>query len=171
MARSKFTVIPSRPVPLVLDGSIVFDATTKRDRSSTGQATEYPKESGLDPLSDDVIFDSDRLSVTAHFVDFPLYFGVGQFGFAGRARGLTDVVRAIRLAKVPCTVVTGDDILSSMVITSIGEPRTADTGDAVDLDIEFVHVEIGELGLTAAIFDAASQALGAEEPVIVGLKP
>lgn len=171
MARSKFTIIPTRPVDLVQDARIVFDATTKRDRTSGGQATEFPKESGLDPLTDDVIFDSDRLSLTAHFTDFPLYYGADQYGYRGRARAMTDVVRAVRRAKVPCTVLTGDDILVSMVITSIGEPRTADTGDAVDLDIEMVHVEIGEVGLTAAIFDAASQALGAEEPVIVGLKP
>jgi hypothetical protein len=171
VARSKFAVIPTRPVPLVVGAFLEFDATTKRDRTSGGQVTEFPKESGLDPLNDDVIFDSERLTVTAHFTDFPLYYGPAQVGFPGRAKIYSDSVRLIRERKVPCIVLSGDDILLSMVITSLGEPRTADTGDAVDMEIEFVHVEIGELGLAQALVDAASQALGAEEPVIIGLKP
>ena len=170
MARAKFTLIPTRPVPLI-GGLLDFDATTKRDRRRQGQVIMHPKESGLDPLTDDVILDPERISVTAHFVDYPLYYGPLQFEYPGRAKTLADSVRLLQEKKIPCIVLFGDDVLTSMVIASIGDSRGPDTGDAVDLDLEIVHVEIGELGLVQALVDAASQALGAEQSVDIGWIP
>lgn len=170
MARSRFAVIPTRPMPLV-GAFIECDATTKRARRRSGQVVMHPKESGLDPLTDDVILDPESLSVTAHFVDFPLYYGPTQFGFPGRAKLLADQVRDLQDRKIPCIVLSGDDILTSMVVQSVGDTRTAETGDAVDMEIELVHIEIGELGLQSAIIDSVSQALGAEQPAVIGLKP
>ena len=43
-----------------------------------------------------LIFDSERLTVTAHFTDFPLYYGPAQVGFPGRAKIYSDSVRLIR---------------------------------------------------------------------------
>lgn len=170
MARAKFTLIPTRPVAL-LGGLLDFDATTKRDRRRGGVVVQHPKESGLEPLADDVILDPDRIVVTAHFVDFPLYYGPLQVGFSGRAKLFADSARLLQEKKIPCIVLSGDDVLTSMVIASLGDSRTADTGDAVDLDLEIVHVEIGEIGLVQALVDAATQALGAEDPVDIGWVP
>ncbi len=171
MPRCKFALIPTRPVPLVTGNVLDFDATTKQDVQSSGSAIQHPKESALEPLTDDVYLDPDRIAVTAHFVDFPLYYGTQIPPFAGRAKLLADSVRLLREKKIPCIVLMGDDVFLSMVITSIGTPRGVDTGGAVDMDIELNHIEMGEIPGIDAIIDAASQALGAEPPVVIGLKP
>lgn len=171
MPRSRVVLIPTRPIALLGGAFLTFDATTRRARRRSGQAVTHPKQSGLDGLTDDVLLDPEVVSMTCHFVDYPLYYGPAQFGFAGRAKVLADEVRDLQAKKILCILLMGDDVLPSMAVVSTSDTRSAETGDAVDIDVELSHVEVGELGLSSALVDAASQALGADEPAIIGIKP
>lgn len=169
MARARFSIIPKLPISLagvLLD----FDATTRQVRSVSGRAIRHPKQSAIEPLTDDVQLDPATLTVTGHFVDYPLYYGPLQVGFPGRARTLADALYDLQAKKIPCIVIAGDSILLSMVIESISESRTPTTGDAVDLDFTMAHIDIGELSTVAAVVDAQSQALGSNPPPQIGFK-
>lgn len=152
---ARFSIIPTRPVTGVGE-QLDFDATTSRTRERMGQAIRHPKESGSEGLVDDVNLDEPTISVTGHFTDFPLYAP----GFEGRSVALVAGLRAVHEAKVPCTVIYGDDILTMMVLERMSEPRTAETGDACDVDFTMVQIEIGELKLVDAVADAQTKALG-----------
>lgn len=165
--RSRVSIIPQSPVTDV-DGSLDFDATTRRVRDRRGRAIRHPREVGREGLVDDVALEPVELSLTGHFTDTPLYYAPGFGGYPGRAEALARGLRAVQDAKVLCTVVWGDEVLTSMVIESVSEPRQADA-DQVDADVRLVQIEVGRLKLIAAVPDATTQALG--QVVDVGWLP
>lgn len=153
--RAQFSIIPLTPVAGV-DVQVDADCTTSRTRSVPGTAIRWPKETGGETLVDDVDVGEVELAVTAHFTDTPAW-GVG---YEGRSEDLVAAVRAIQRAKARCTVICGNEILTSMVVERLGEPRDADTGDGVDVDLAMVRVEVGALRLIDAVPDGQTQALG-----------
>lgn len=162
--RSLFSIVPTRPVT-ELDGEFSFDATSTRTRERHGQVIRHPKESGAESLVDDVNLNEVRISVTGHLTDHPLY----ALGYPGRSTTLVRGLRAIQTAKAPCTVIFGDEVLTSMVVESISEPRDSGTGDGLDVEIVMTQIEIGSLKLVAAVPDAIVQAL--KDEVVVGWLP
>jgi len=167
---ARLSLIPSRPVTGVIGNVVDFDSTTQRTRDARGQAIRHPKES-TESLTDDVILEPVVLQVTAHYTDHPLYYGPSFGGYGGRSEDLASAVRAVQTSKTPCLVIYGDEIFPSMVIESMSEPRTAQTGDAVDIDLTLVEIDIGELALVTAIVDAQTQALGDIDTVDIGWLP
>ena len=85
--RADFSIIPTRPVTGV-DAQLDFDATTSRNRNRQGTAIRHPKQSGSDGLVDDVDLHPIVISVTAHFTDYPSFYGPGLAGYDGRAEAL-----------------------------------------------------------------------------------
>lgn len=163
---SRFSIAPRQPVPGA-PATIVFDATTSRARQRSGQAISHAKETGDDQLTDDLLLEPVVLQITAHFVDFPMY----ALGFEGRSAGLVAQVRAVHSAKARCVVIAGDDIYTSMVIESVGEPYDSDTGDGVDIEFTLKEVDTGDLTLVDAVVDAQTQALGALDAIDIGWLP
>jgi len=157
--RSRFSIIPTTPVAGI-DAQLDFDCTTSRTRERPATAIRWPKESGDEGLVDDVDVGEVTISVTGHFTDTPSYYGPGLGGYPGRAEALVAGLRAVQAAKARCTVIYGDEILPSMVLERVGEPRDPETGDGVDVDLTMVQVEVGTLKLVGAVVDAQVQALG-----------
>lgn len=168
--RCTVTITPSTPTPLIPD-FIMFDGTTSRQRQRNGQVIRHPKESGEDGLADDVQFDPVMLQMTAHFTDHPLYYGPDFAGYDGRAGELLEAVYDLQDRKVPVTLVIPDRIFENMVIETMGDARTVETGSDKDIDLRFVHVEIGDLTLVSALVDAQTQALGDANPLDIGYLP
>lgn len=157
--RARFSIIPLSPVPGV-DTQIDFDCTSSRTRDRQGTAIRWPKESGAESLVDDVEVGEVMIAVTGHFTDTPSYYAPGLGGYEGRGEALAAALRAVQQAKARCTVIYGDEILTSMVIERLSEPRDSETGDGVDVDLTMVQIEVGELKLVEAVADAQVQALG-----------
>lgn len=168
--RSRVSLSPMRSVSGVTDDMLTFDATTQRTRDQRGQVIRHAKESAED-LTDDVIFEPEVLTITAHFTDTPMYYGRELGGFEGRAEQMAEAVRAIQLSKTRCLVFWGDKILPSRVIESVSEPRTPTTGDGVDIDLTLVQIDVGDLALVDAVVDAQTQALGDIDSIDIGWLP
>lgn len=168
--RCTVTLIPNTPTPLI-PGFITFDGTTSRQRQRGGQVIRHPKESGEDALADDVQFDPTTVQMTAHFTDHPLYFGPEFAGFEGRASELCEAVFDLQERKIPVTILLPDKMHVNMVIETMGEARSVETGSDKDLDLRFVHVDIGDLTLVSALVDAQTQALGDANPADIGYLP
>ncbi len=61
-----------------------------------------------------------------------------------------DLLDLLRLNAVPLRVISRDWFLENMIVQSLSEPRTADTGDGAEFEIEFKQIRIVETRLTVA---------------------
>lgn len=163
---SSVLLIPLTPAPLV-GPFLRFDITYEQSTELVGQAIRHPKESVLAPLTDDVLLEPAIVMISAAFTDHPLSYIPG---LPGRAATLYEALRELRRSKIMCVLVTSDDIIAPVVIETLSQRRTPETGDGVEFTVRFSEINIGELQLVPAVVDAEVQALG-KQTVEIGPKP
>jgi hypothetical protein len=123
---------------------VEVDVSLSEDHVSTCEVTENPVEIGAD-VTDHVQEKPDTLTIEGLVSDTPIRLLGNTFGVSdNRARKTYDILREIKSAKKPITVVTGLRQYTNMILRSLTVPRNAETGQALKFTAEFVEVRLVE---------------------------
>lgn len=118
-------------------GGVVLDATVSEDHSFSSRVTNFPVEGGR-IISDHIINDPDRLTITGIVTDTPLSI----FPSFNRSIEAFNQLINIHRRRERISVVTGINIYTDMVMTSFQVPRNIQSGQSLSFVIELQKVII-----------------------------
>lgn len=123
-------------------GAMELDALLTERESLNSRATRYYVEQGA-PITDHIRQESPQLSISGTVSSA----SVRIFGAAGRERLVQakDALRKIYREQLPVTIVTGLDVYTDMAMERCEINRSADRGNALDIDCEFVKIRTATL--------------------------
>lgn len=142
-------------------GAVTFDLILEEEAELVATVCQHPVQSGQ-PITDHVQvgLPSGRLKVlvTNHSLRYA-HGGVKEGNVAGiypnnRAMDAYQTFKTIFAKRETCTLVTVLDVYTDVVITHVGVPRDAASGDALIFDITFQQirrVELKKVLLNAAV--------------------
>jgi hypothetical protein len=138
---------------------LVFDASIREQHGAAYTATTVPIEGGA-RVTDHVQPQPTPLVMDVGLSDTPDQFVRPQ---PNRAKTLYGQLLALAATRQPMDVFTSLRIYESMVITSIGAPRSDETGRALVCSVTFSQIEIATVDQAAVLADAAiAMSLGAQ---------
>jgi len=124
--------------------SIDLDATLDEVHDWSNEVTSNPVETGA-PVTDHVIEKSDKLRLTGLITNSPLrgefagqYFGGNTK--APRIQTSFDAIYELVKKREVVVVYTKHAIYTDMVIESVNIPRNASIGEAIEFNMDLVHV-------------------------------
>lgn len=117
--------------------SLSFDATVQEQHTRDAETTEHPVEDGAS-ITDHVRIKPDRLQMEAYLSNSPLTGTATD----GRAEGLYEQLRLLQESATLLTVLTTLRTYESMVIESLGVPRSAKEAGAVHLNITLKQIRL-----------------------------
>ena len=127
-------------IPANLNG-IRFDAIITRDRSYEADVPEYPVEDGFS-VSDSILKKPFQLNVTAFISDTPVTWKK-EFGkTSGRLQKTLKQLENLYFSGQIVTFTTSSKVYSSMAITSLTIPETAEMGNAVEVQFTLKQVRV-----------------------------
>jgi hypothetical protein len=125
---------------------IPIDATISEQHTLNSQITKNAIESGS-KVGDHIHNDPIELSMTCTITDSPVRFLAGLTSRGVKpTQNAWEMLKQLRDAKTPFTVVTGLQTYENMAIASLGVPVDADTGNQLvfTLDLEEVPIVTSE---------------------------
>lgn len=147
------------PLGLGVGEPFTFDASIREQHGVQYTATPTPIEGGAQ-VTDHVQPQPVPLVMDVGLTDTPDQFVRPQ---RNRAKTLYGKLLAIAATRQPMDVVTSLRIYTGMVITSIGAPRSGDTGQALVCTVTWQQIEIATVDQAAVLADAAlTVGLGAQ---------
>ena len=161
------------PIPTIVqciidpDGkNIIVDVTTTEDHSYDADVSSYPIEAGGD-ITDNIRIKPLSVKWEAIISDTPISADGGQttiFGALPQVDAYNAIV-AVFKARQTITIQDSLDVFTSMMITSVGFPRSAQNGSALVFTINFVQVEIleNQRDTVAHLGGQGSKKLGPDE--------
>lgn len=126
--------------PASLNG-IYFDAIISRDRNYTADVPEYPVESGFS-VSDAVLNQPMQLNVTAFISNTPVTWKRQLGNTRGRVDRVLRQLENLYFSKSIVTLTTSGRTYSSMAITSLTIPETAEMTSAVEVQLTLKQVRV-----------------------------
>lgn len=154
------------PLGLGVGKPLVFDATIREQHGASWTPTTTPIEGGS-RVTDHVQPQPIPLVMDVALTDTPAQLVLPQ---RNRAKTLYGQLLAVGATRQPMDVETSTRIYTSMVITSIGLPRSDESGQALVCTVTWQEIEIATVDQAAVLADAAvamslgSQNLGNLEP-------
>lgn len=147
------------PQGLSVGTPLVFDASIREQHGAQWVATAVPIEGGA-RVTDHVQPQPVPLVMDVGLTDTPDAFVAAR---RNRAKGLYGQLLAIAATRQPMDVETSTRIYTSMVITSVGLPRSGETGQALVVTVTWQEIEIATVDQAAVLADAAvAMALGSQ---------
>lgn len=126
-------------------GNVELDAALDEAHDWSAEATMNPVEEGA-PSTDHVIEQSDKLRIKGFVTETPLVASEAVSGVVNgnnvdnRTQGIFDLLRTLIKERAPVTVYTQYRIYDDMILTNVGIPRSAQTGEALEFNVDFVHI-------------------------------
>lgn len=151
-ARSQPSLWPGGIFQALATGSppLVFDASVREDHGEQYALASSPIEGGAQ-VTDHVQRQPVALTVEVVLTDNPDDFS----GFRDRHKDLYAQILAVAQTRVPFDFSTTLETYTSMVFTSIGAPRTAESGNALMVTLTMRQIEIATVDQAAVLADAA----------------
>lgn len=126
-------------------GNIELDAVLQEEHEWSAEATSNPVEEGA-PITDHVIEQADKLRVSGFVSNTPVTLSGSIASFLGlgssapKTQEVFNLLHELLKLKQPMTVYTKYRIYDDMVMTAVNIPRSATNGDALEFNVEFVHI-------------------------------
>ena len=125
-------------------GNIELDAVLQEEHEWSAEATSNPVEEGA-PITDHVIEQADKLRVSGFVSNTPVTLSGSIASFLGgssapKTQDVFDLLHELLKLKQPMTVYTKYRIYDDMVMTAVNIPRSTSNGDALEFNVEFVHI-------------------------------
>lgn len=127
-------------IPASING-IKFDAIITRDRSYEADVPEYPVEDGF-YVSDAILKKPYQLNVTAFISDTPVTWRKELGRTKGRLQRTLNQLEKLYFSGQVVTFVTSSKVYSSMAITSLTVPETAEMGNAVEVQFTLKQIRV-----------------------------
>jgi len=130
----------SRPITLVLKarkgaiGSLVIETTISETYSFSSTATKFPIEDGS-MVSDHIVLDPEKIKITGFISNTPLDADPDNY-----AQQAFEQLYTMWQAKELVDVDTKYVVYTDMCITSVSVPRTVQTGQAIQFDVELQKI-------------------------------
>lgn len=128
--------------PVSIDG-IEFDALIDESQDYEAQVPEYPTEKGFS-VSDTIVLKPDSLSMTLYVTDTPVTWRARHGSGPGRTEQIVRQLKELYMSKKVVTVVTSDEVYTSMAITNISFTKSADVGYAREIPITLKKIIVTE---------------------------
>lgn len=128
--------------PVSIDG-IEFDALIDESQDYEAQVPEYPTEKGFS-VSDTIVLKPDSLNMTLYVTDTPVTWRARHGSGPGRTEQIVRQLKALYMSKKVVTVVTSDEVYTSMAITNISFTKSADVGYAREIPITLKKIIVTE---------------------------
>ncbi len=127
-------------IPARLNG-IKFDAIITRDRSYEADVPEYPVENGF-YVSDAILKLPYQLNVTAFISDTPVTWKRELGRSRGRLQRTLNQLENLYFSGQVVSFITSSKVYSSMAITSLTIPETAEMGNAVEVQFTLKQIRV-----------------------------
>lgn len=118
-------------------GALTLDALLNEETELQGIVTRYAVEDGGEPVTDHIVRDVERLSLSGVVTSA----GVTFFGAGGRSKLIAakEALRLIHEERIPITITTGLDVYEDMGMLNARIGRSGPT-EKITLDCEFQKV-------------------------------
>lgn len=127
-------------MPATLNG-IKFDAIITRECSYEADVPEYPVEDGF-YISDAILKKPYQVNITAFISDTPVTWRNELGQNKGRMKRTIKQLENLYFSGQVVTLVTSTKVYSSMAITNLTIPETAEMGNAVEVQITLKQVRL-----------------------------
>lgn len=128
--------------PVTIDG-ITFDALIDAEENWQSDVPAYPVETGFE-VSDTIIIRPVTLTMNLFLTNTPVTWrnrhGAGPF----RVQDVIERLKKLYFERTPVTVKTTDRDYEDMAITSIGLPKSVDTGSSRRIPITLQQIQVTE---------------------------
>jgi len=135
-------------------GAVELDASINETHNSTAEVTSHPVEDGAD-ITDHVRVKPETLSITGVVTNHPLIFLASLRESPTRAEEAYGKLRDILIARERISVITSLRQYENMVLTSMQTNRDVNTGNIINVTLNFQEVIIATTESVAAPEPAA----------------
>lgn len=115
-------------------GYLLLDALLTEETDLTGQVTRYPVETGNGYVTDNIVNESEVLSIAGTISGSGVFMLLG--GGRSKLIAAKETIRRIREERIPVTIITGMDVYENMGLENAKITRNG-AAEKIDVAFEF----------------------------------